>query len=81
MDSKEAYEKQIANELRALPQAALAEVLRLVAVMRDKYLARTASAPGPTRNGRATHEHTRQLLASSKGNWAQDLIRDREDRL
>jgi len=80
MDSKDAYEKQIASELHALPQAALAEVLRLVAVVREKYRARVAS-PEPTRDGRATHERTRQLLAPSKSNWAQGLIREREDRL
>jgi len=79
MDNKETYEKQITNELRTLPQAALAEVLRLVAVVREKYRARTASA-GPA-NGLATHQHIRQLLASSKGNWAQGLIGEREDRL
>lgn len=81
MDSKEAYEKQIANELRALPQAALAEVLRLITAVRERYRARSASVPRPTGNGRATHERTRQLLASSKSNWAQGLIREREDRL
>ncbi|HXQ23206.1 MAG TPA: hypothetical protein VN812_16130 [Candidatus Acidoferrales bacterium] len=80
MDSRDAYEKQIASELRALPQAALAEVLRLVAVVREKYRARSAS-PDPTPDGRASHERTRQLLASSKSNWAQGLIREREDRL
>ena len=80
MDSKDAYEKQIASELRALPQAALAEVLRLVAVLREKYRGRSVS-PEPTRDRRATHERTRQLLASSKSNWAQGLIQEREDRL
>jgi len=79
MDNKETYEKQITNELRTLPQAALAEVLRLVALVREKYRARTASAE-PARNGLARHEHTRQLLASSKSNWAQGLIGEREDR-
>ena len=73
MDNKDAYEKQIASELRALPQAALAEVLRLVAVVREKYRARSSASPEPTRNGRATHERARQLLASSKSNWAQGL--------
>jgi hypothetical protein len=80
MDDKETYEQQIANELRTLPQAALAEVLRLVAVVREKYCARTAPA-GPAKNGLARHQRTRQLLASSKSNWAQDLIGAREDRL
>jgi hypothetical protein len=81
MDSKEAYEKQIADELRALPRAALAEVLRLITAVREKYQVRSASAPAPTRNGRAAHERTRRLLASSKSNWAQGLIGEREDRL
>lgn len=81
MTSKEAYEKQITDEVRTLPQAALAEVLRLIAAVREKYVARSASAPKPSRDSRATHDRTRQLLASAKGNWAQDLVREREDRL
>ena len=80
MDNKEAYEKEITNALRTLPQAALAEVLRLVALVREKYRARPASAE-PPRNGLARHQHTRQLVASSKSNWARGLVGEREDRL
>ena len=81
MDSKEAYEKQIVDELRALPRAALAEVFRMITAVREKYRVRSGSAPGPARNGRVAHERTRRLLASSKSNWAEGLIREREDRL
>jgi hypothetical protein len=80
MDNREAYERRITNELRTLPQPALAEVLRLVTVVREKYRARTGSA-APASNGRTRHQQTRQLLASSHGNWAQGLIGEREDRL
>lgn len=81
MDSKEAYEKRIATELHRLPHAALVEVLRIVTAMGEKYRARQRLAPGPASNGRSRHEHTRQLLASSQSNWAQDLIQERDDRL
>jgi hypothetical protein len=81
MANKEAYEKQIADAIRALPPAALAEVLRLITVVREQYRRPARSPRTPTRNGRAAHERTRQLLASSQRNWAQDLIRERDDRL
>jgi hypothetical protein len=81
MNSKEAYEKQIADEIRVLPPAALAEVLRLITAVREKYRARSAFTPARTGDGSAMHSRTRQFLASSKGNWAQDLIREREDGL
>ncbi len=80
MENRRAYEDQIVSALRGLPHAALAEVLRLVTLLRDQYRARQ-QRPGSKRNGRASHERTRQLLSTSTTNWAHELIRDREDRL
>jgi hypothetical protein len=81
MSHKEAYEKQIAKALRTLPQPALEEVLHLIGVVREKYVTPPGAIRAESSSGRAMHEHTRQLLAVSRSNWAQDLIRDREDRL
>ena len=80
MEDRRVYEDQIVSALRALPHAALAEVLRLVTLLRDQCRARE-QRPESKRNGRASHERTRRLLSTSKTNWAQELIRDREDRL
>ena len=80
MEDRRAYEAQIVSALRGLPHAALAEVLRLVTLLRDQCGTREQS-PASKSNGRASHERTRQLLSTSKGNWAQAIIRDREDRL
>lgn len=81
MSSKETYEEQIVEELHALPQAALKEVLCLIGVVREKYGALVESSRKPRPVEHATHERTRQLLTASRTNWAHDLIRDREDRL
>ncbi len=81
MDIRQAYEEHIRKALHALPQTALAEILRLITVVREKYLPQEGKAPPPRPAPRVTHEHTRTLVRTSDGNWAQDLIRDRDDRL
>lgn len=80
METRRVYEEQIAKELRDLPQSALAEILRLVGLVSDKYRKREGLH---ARRGadHPNHERSRELLATSNGNWAHDLIRDREDRL
>ncbi|MGE4095882.1 MAG: hypothetical protein AB7G75_34145 [Candidatus Binatia bacterium] len=75
------YEEQIVNEIRALPPEALPKLLRLLTLVRDEFLRpEQAQSPVPCPEP-SSHEKTRQLLSLSKGNWAQDIIAEREDRL
>ena len=75
------YTEQILQELRALPAEALPKVLRLLRLVREEFL--THERPGLPQEAQAPkgHARTRQLLASSQSNWAQDIIAEREDRL
>ena len=75
------YTEQILKELQALPAEALPKVLRLLRLVREEFLTHeTRSTPQEAREP-TRHARTRQLLASSPSNWAQDLITEREDRL
>ena len=75
------YTEQILKELQALPVEALPKVLRLLRLVREEFLTpETRSIPQETRELRS-HARTRQRLASSPSNWAQDIITEREDRL
>jgi len=73
------YEEQILKELRSLPEEALPKVLRLLALVREEFL--TQEKPKKETRAKTSHERTRQLLATSTSNWAQELIAEREDRL
>jgi hypothetical protein len=75
------YEEQILKEVRALPQEALPKVLRLLILVREEFLAQGQPKPPNGSLRQSSHEQTRQLLAASTGNWAQDLVAEREDRL
>ncbi|NOT54242.1 MAG: hypothetical protein HOP18_06515 [Deltaproteobacteria bacterium] len=81
MENLRPYEEQIVNEIRSLPREALPKLFRLLTLVRDEFL-RPEQAQSPTPlSAPPSHEKTRQLLAVSKGNWAQDIIAEREDRL
>jgi hypothetical protein len=73
------YEEQILKELRSLPEGALPKVLRLLALVREEFLMQEKPQQEPRTE--TSHERTRQLLATSPGNWAQALMAEREDRL
>jgi len=75
------YEEQILKELRTLPEEALPKVLRLLALVRAEFLTQEKPVPQRETQEKPSHERTRQLLATSEGNWAQELIAEREDRL
>ena len=79
MTNARQYEEQILKEIRALPEDALPKVLRLITLVRQEFL--TAREPPLETYEKISHEKTRQLLASSKGNWAQELIAEREERV
>lgn len=75
------YEEQILKELKALPQEALPKVLRFITLVREEFFTWTEQEPKEASRETTSHERTQQLLATSKGNWAQELIAEREDRL
>ena len=75
------YEEQILKELKALPEAALPKVLRLLALIREEFCAPERRQSHTTLPEITSHERTQQLLATSQNNWAQELIAEREDRL
>lgn len=81
MDSRHAYEEHILKALRSLPQSALTEVRRLIMMVRDQYLPRVSMTPSLRLSPQSAHHHTRELLQAAQSNWAQDMIRDRGDRL
>ncbi len=80
MASATPYEEQILKEIKGLPEEALPKVLRFLMLLREEYFPE-GKAPLPSTQEQRSHERTRQLLATAKGNWAQDLIVEREDRL
>jgi hypothetical protein len=78
MSKARPYEDEILKTVRAMPTEALPRVLELITVVREEF--RTGEKP---RAGslNTSHERTRGLVASSKTNWAQSLLAEREDRL
>ena len=75
------YEEQILEEVKALPEEALPKVLRLLIVVREEFLEAKRQEPSTESSKNANHERIQQLLATSQGNWAQELSAEREDRL
>ena len=75
------YTEQILKELQALPAEALPKVLRLLILVREEFLTHETPDVPQAAHEPTSHTRTRQLLASSQSNWAQDLISEREDRL
>ena len=75
------YEEQIFKELRALPKEALPKILRIIALVREEFLTKEKQELQKGVREKTNHGKTRQLLATSKSNWAQELIVEREDRL
>ena len=69
------YENEILQTVRGMPSEALPRVLELITVVREEFRAvekRHGSLPT------TSHERTRDLAASSKTNWAQTLVTERE---
>lgn len=75
------YEEQILRELKSLPEEALPKVLHLLALVREEFLTQERSGAKEETGPKTNHEKTRALLTTSTGNWAQELIAEREDRL
>ena len=82
MSKARQYEDEIIKTVRAMPDDALPKVLQIVERVRQEFLASQEKSQKPSDGLLAAgHEHTRNLIASSKGNWAQELHAEREDRL
>jgi hypothetical protein len=81
MATATSYEEQILKELKELPEEALPKVLRFLILLREEFFTEVKRHSRESAQEKTNHERTRQLLGSSKGNWAQDLIAEREERL
>lgn len=79
MLNKLQYEKRILCEIQSLPEEALPKIVRLLSLIREEFIT-TESRFTLSEEG-ISHEKTRELLSTSKGNWATDVIADREDRI
>jgi len=79
MSKARPYEDEILKTVRAIPEEALPKVLQLVTRLREEC---RAAEEKPSISIHSSHERTRRLLASSRtGNWAQQLLAERDDRL
>jgi len=78
MSKSRPYEHEILQTVRGMPSEALPRVLELITVVREEFRAaeKTRGSLPST-----SHESTRDLAASSKTNWAQTLVSERDDRL
>lgn len=82
MSKARQLEDEIIRAVRAMPDDALPKVLQVVERVRQEFLASQQKSQRLTDGlPTASHEHTRQMIASSTGNWAQELRAEREDRL
>lgn len=75
------YEEQILKELQGLPKEMLPKVLRFITLMREEFFTQETRQSPPVIRENTGHERTRQLLATSTGNWAQNLSAERDDRV
>ncbi len=73
------YEKRILREIRSLPDEALPKVLRFLSLIKEEFVTEGPSAG--LQHEKMDHKKTRDLLASSRTNWAQGVIEDRADRI
>ena len=78
MSKARPYEQEILRAVRAMPKEALPKILELLTIVREEF--QTANKE-PAALSNTSHERTRRLVASSKTNWAQDLLTERDDRL
>ncbi len=79
MLNKVQYEKRILDEIQTMPEEALPKIIRMLALLREEFIEQETVSE--TSEDDITHIKTRQLLSSSKSNWANDITNDREDRI
>ncbi len=73
------YEKRILNEIKEMPPEALPKIMRLLLLLKEEFILKDISYVSDDEN--ISHEKTRHLLSASKGNWAMQIISDRDDRM
>ena len=79
MEKTSKYEERILREIKALPEEVLPKVARVISIIRDEF---TSEEPLPEQTDeRINHKRTKSLLSTSKGNWAHEIISEREDRI
>ena len=79
MENTSRYEERIFREIKALPEEVLPKVARLISVIREEFIAEELFEVET--DEKISHERTRSLLSTSKGNWAHEIISEREDRI
>jgi hypothetical protein len=79
MTIKTNYEEYILNEIRELPEEILPKVARLLSLIKEEFIA--IDKDSEVLDESINHQKTRDLLSTSKINWAHSIITDREDRL
>ena len=79
MLNKSQYKKRILGEIKLLPEEALPKVAQLLSLIRKEFVIQESRFPSTEED--ISHDKTRKLLSTSKGNWAADVIADRENRI
>ena len=73
------YEERILREIKTLPEEVLPKVARLISLIREEFI--TEELFEVETDVKIDHKRTRSLLSTSKGNWAHEIISEREDRI
>lgn len=73
------YEERILREIKTLPEEVLPKVARLISLIREEVI--TEELFEVETDNKIDHKTTRSLLSTSKGNWAHEIISEREDRI
>lgn len=73
------YEERILKEIKTLPEEMLPKVARLISLIREEFI--TEELFELETDEKINHKRTRSLLSTSKGNWAHEIISEREDRI
>ncbi len=73
------YKRKIISEIESMPEETLPKIARLLSLIREEFVDQKSEFD--TNEDHTNHEKTRLLLSSSKGNWAKEIIDDREDRI
>lgn len=75
------YEEEILKTLQSLLTEALPKVWRLIMLVSEEFLREKSPESSQVPTQPLSHERTRRVLATTPGNWAQEIINERKDRL
>ncbi len=79
MLNKSDYEDRIFKEIHKLPVEVLPKLYRLISLIKEEFLFKETVSEAI--DEAINHERTRDLLSTSKSNWAREIIGEREDRI